>query len=121
MSLDLFSYAERAAQLREAGMALAKGAQDGKDPAWAECAYAAIVAAAKLGPTVHVDNVLAIFKVAPSHPNAWGTVWLRAIKAGIISRTGTVKPCVTDPGKHKHQYPVYASNLHDVQRRERAA
>jgi hypothetical protein len=60
--------------------------------------------------TVHVDDVLSIFNVKPSHPNAWGAPWQRAIKNGIIERTGTVRPS-TDAKKNSHQYPVYRSNI----------
>ena len=47
MSLDLFQHAEQAARLRNAGMALAADAQDGKAPEWSALAYAAIVTVAR--------------------------------------------------------------------------
>lgn len=109
---NLFEYAERAAQLRDTGMALARIAQDDKAPEWAALAYEAILKAARSKETVHVDDVLAIFKVVPHHPNAWGSVWMRAIKAGVIERTGMVRPCLSDTGKHKHQYPIYRSMVY---------
>lgn len=118
MSLDLFAHVEMAARLRDSGMSLALAAQDSKDPLWSDAAYAAIVAAAKLGPTVHVDDVLAIFKVPPIHANAWGQIWRRAIKAGVLERTGTIKPCLSDPKKRLHASPIYRSTLY---RQERAA
>lgn len=109
---NLFEYAERAAQLRDAGMSLARIAQDDKAPEWSGLAYEAILRVARANETVHVDNVLTIFKLAPHHPNAWGSVWMRAIKAGVIERTGLVRPCLTDTGKHKHQYPIYRSRVY---------
>ena len=108
---DLFDHATRAAQLRDTGMALAIAAQDNKLPAWSELAYAAIVSLAKRQPTVHVDDVLREFPLRPDHPNAWGAVWMRAIKNGVIFRSGESRPCLTDCGKHRHVYPVYRSGL----------
>ena len=112
MSADLFEHAERAAKLRDAGMTLAAVAQDGKAPQWSELAYSAIRLVARRQDTVHVDDVLRIFTIKPHHPNAWGAVWMRAIKDGLIERTGTVRPCISDEGKHKHQYPIYRSRMH---------
>jgi hypothetical protein len=76
-----------------------------------EVAYAAICHVARRQVEVHVDDILRHCKVQPSHPNAWGAVWLKAIKEGILLRTGTVKPCLSDPLKHKHNYPVYRSGV----------
>jgi hypothetical protein len=78
---------------------------------FAETAYAAICHVARRQAEVHVDDVLRFCKVRPSHPNAWGMVWMRAIKDGTLLRTGTVKPCLSDPLKHKHNYPVYRSGV----------
>jgi hypothetical protein len=103
--LDMF---DRASSLRDAGMDLARFAQDDKSPGWSDEAYAAIVSIARRQPTVHVDDVLRAFSARPVHPNAWGAVWMRAIRDRVIERTGTVRPS-SDVGKHKHQYPVYRS------------
>jgi hypothetical protein len=105
--IDLFSWSKGAA-LRDAGMAIASAAQERAAPGWADRAYAAIVAVALAQDTVHVDDVRLIFKEAPSHPNAWGAVWTRAIKDGVIAATGTIRR-TTDPRKHRHSYPIYRS------------
>lgn len=107
MTLDLFNWAEATA-LRDAGMAVASAAQERDDPGWAHRAYMAIVWVANRQATVHVDDVLLHFCDQPEHPNAWGAVWQRAIRDGVIRRTGTVRES-RDPRKHRHQYPVYAS------------
>src|SRR3990167_7502123 len=103
---DLFSFAE-AQRRRDTGMALASLAQDDKQPEWSDLAYAAIVSIARRQATVHVDDVLRTFTDRPEHPNAWGLIWQRAIKANVIERTGQVKPCTVDSRKHAHQYPLY--------------
>lgn len=111
---DLFSHADRvetARQMRDAGMSLAAFAQDQKSPGWGDLAYAAIRDIAARQETVHVDDVLTEFSLPPHHPNAWGGVWMRAIRNGVIERTGTVRHCRTDIGKHSHLYPVYRSKL----------
>lgn len=111
MTDDLFSFAARAAEaerLRDRGMALASDAQDVAVPDWSELAYRAIVAVARDAESVHVDNVLAVFDIEPHHHNAWGAPWMRAIKDGVIERTGMVRASA-DPRKHKHNYPVYRS------------
>jgi hypothetical protein len=79
-------------------------------PGWAERAYQAIVAVARFRPTVHVDDVLLIFTEEPRHPNAWGLVWIRALRNHVISRTETMRE-TRDRRKHRHRYPVYASQL----------
>jgi hypothetical protein len=106
--MDLIELAE---VLRDRGMSLATEAQDRKVPAWSQVAYEAIVRIAERQETVHVDNVIEAGVPAPAHPNAWGSVWMKAIKNGVIERTGTVRPSA-DPAKHKHNYPVYRSNIH---------
>ena len=107
---DLFNDSFRsAARRRDRGMARAEGTQAAADPTWALRAYEAIVSIAKRKSSVHVDDVLETFQVAPKRPNAWGAVWMRAIRNRIIERTGLSGPCKTDPKKHAHQYPIYRS------------
>ena len=97
------------AKLRDAGVELAASAQEEKSPGWSARAYAAILTVARSKPTVHVDDVLAQFEEKPAHPNAWGSVWVRAIREKVLARTGRVAPCVRDAGKRAHNYPVYQS------------
>lgn len=109
--MDLFAAAdlrEAGKRLRDNGMALASDAQERVEIGWAELAYMAILSVARMKETVHVDDVRAIFSHEPHHHNAWGAVWMRAIRDGVIERTGTVRPSI-DPKKHKHQYAVYRS------------
>jgi hypothetical protein len=107
MSEDLFSWADGAA-LRDAGMMTAAEAQEHEQPGWAERAYQAIIAVARQRASVHVDDVLRVFPEQPAHPNAWGSVWQKAIREGVITRSGTVRE-TQDRRKHRHQYPVYLS------------
>jgi len=104
---DLFSYART---LRDDGMSRAADAQERERP-FKDEAYAAILRVATRQPEVFVDDVLRECPARPEHSNAWGSVWQRAIRAGVIARTGRVAPCRTDAGKHCHQYPIYRSNL----------
>ena len=96
-----------AIQDRDAGMALAVA----QSPHFAAVAYAAIVTVAKRQATVHVDDVLAECSARPHSANAWGSVWLRAIRSGVIVRSGKLQHCRVDRGKHAHAYPVYRSKL----------
>ena len=104
---DLFG----GAGLRDAGMSQASEAQEDETPGWHGRAYAAICTVARQQSQVHVDDVLMIFREQPRHFNAWGAVWMQAIRDGVIARTGTIRPCEFDPLKHKHNYPVYRSLL----------
>lgn len=90
---------------RNAGMT---SAAEGS-PYFAAAAYAAIVAIAKRQATVHVDDVLTECSARPHHHNAWGGVYMAAIRAGIIARSGELRHCRMDRGKHAHAYPVYHS------------
>ena len=106
MSSDV-DLVEMAEDLRNRGMTLAAKAQDHVEPEWAELAFQAIVTAARRQSTVHVDDVWP--KVAPPHHhNAWGSVWMRAIKGKIIEKTTARRHSIA-PRKHKHEYPVYRS------------
>lgn len=98
---DLFAYAD---ERRNRGMASAISGQ----PDWGETAYLAICDIARRQRTVHVDDVLAVVSAKPRHPNAWGSIWMRAIREGIIERTGLVRKS-EDAKKNSHQYPIYRS------------
>jgi hypothetical protein len=86
--------------------AIVSEAQERAAPGWAERAYRAIVTVARNQLLVHVDDVLAFFCEPPEHPNPWGSVWQRAIRDGVITRTGMLRESC-DRRKHRHQYPVY--------------
>jgi hypothetical protein len=109
---DLFSHAAEAEKRKAVGMELALIAQNDKAPEWAELAYQTIVKIAKRQEFVHVDDVIRDFKIEPAHPNAWGSVWQRALRDDVIIRSGQVRKCTADPKKNAHQYPVYASLLY---------
>jgi hypothetical protein len=113
VSEDLFSWADNTtgAALRDAGMTTAAQAQERVAPGWAERAYQAIIAVARQRASVHVDDVLQVFREPPQHPNAWGAVWQKAIREGVITRSGIVRE-TRDRRKHRHQYPVYLSALY---------
>jgi hypothetical protein len=99
--------------LRDAGLAQAQA----HAPKFADLAYAAIERVARRQVHVHIDDVLTAIATSglpvPNHPNVWGAVWARAIRAKLIQRTNQVKPCTADPKKHAHQYPVYFSLIYD--------
>jgi hypothetical protein len=108
---DLFAFAQAR---RDAGMAQAEA---NARPDFSAAAFAAIERVARQQVHVHIDAVLAAMAVtgapAPHHPNAWGPVWLRAIRSGIIQRTTETRPCQSDPKKNAHRYPVYFSLIFD--------
>ena len=99
---------ELADHLRDRGMSLAARAEDFTQPDFAQAAYMAIRAVALRQETLFVDDVLRQCLVTPSHPNAFGAVWMRAIRDGVIEPTGQRRKS-SDPKKHAHQYPIYRS------------
>lgn len=109
--LSFDDYAAR--QARDVGMTEAEFAEALVNPDFGEVAYAAICHVARRQAEVHIDHVLRFLKVRPAHPNAMGSVWLRAIKDGVILKSDNdrFQPCLSDPGKHKHQYRCYRSGL----------
>jgi hypothetical protein len=105
---DLFTYAEALA-LRDAGLAQAAS----HSHRFADLAYAAIERVARRQVHVHVDDILAENVPQPNHYNAWGQVWMRAIRDGLLQRSNQTRPCKTDAGKHAHRYPIYFSLIYD--------
>jgi hypothetical protein len=101
--LDLFAQARKR---RDAGMALAA---DAEREEWKDRAYAALVSVARRSRLVHVDDLLSEFTEEPEHPNAWGSVWMRAVRSGVLRHSGCVRPCKCHPRKNAHQYPIYQS------------
>ncbi|MCK1322122.1 hypothetical protein IVA94_14720 [Bradyrhizobium sp. 156] len=103
-----FFDADQAAAGRDAGMALAELAEAMENPDFSTEALNAIRRVAKRQETLFVDDVLAECKATPHHHNAWGMIWVRAIKERIIIATNQVKHSC-DPAKHRHAYRVYRS------------
>lgn len=101
---DLFAHADAKA-LRDGGLVIVEA----HGPGFAAAAYEAIQSIAASQASVHIDDVLACGLPQPHHPNAWGAVWMRAIRAGLIERTDETRACTRDPKKHAHRYPVYRS------------
>ncbi len=113
----LFDWADGAAR-RDRGMALASGAQEREAPGWAERAYAHLEALSLTREFVYTDDLLAVFPERPAHPNAYGAVWQRAIRNGLLSRTGMMRES-RDPKKHRHNYPLYRSEIYARRMNER--
>ena len=88
---------------RDIGMAKASRSEQ-----WAVAAYAAIVRLAKQQAEVHVDDVLCSFSLRPHHYNAWGAIWLKAVREGVLENTGRMRQ-TAHRKKHAHQYPIYRS------------
>jgi hypothetical protein len=105
-----------AAHNRDVGMVEAEFAEALTGSDYSEALYAAICHVARRQCEVHIDHVLAHCKVKPRHPNASGQPWRRAIKDGVITHSGRVRPCVSDPIKNLHQYPIYNSGLFNGRR-----
>lgn len=107
---------QSAFELRDTGMALARDAQEQKAPGWTDLAYRAIESVARSQATVHVDDVARVgegWLPEPAHANAWGSVWQKAIRRGLILRSGSVRPAGGSYKAHAHKhgraYPVYMS------------
>lgn len=102
----LFAW-DAARRLREAALAQVEA----HAPNWHDRAYRAIEEIARRQIHVHIDDVLAAGVPQPHHPNAWGAVWMKAIRKEIIQRTNQTRPCAVDPKKHGHRYPIYFSRV----------
>jgi hypothetical protein len=106
---DLFAFAEAKRQ-RDAGMDLA--ASHAED--FCEFAYTCLVRIARRQIHCHIDDLLVeLDGRRPASPNAMGSIWMRAIRNGIIQRSNETRPCKADSGKHAHRYCVYFSRIHD--------
>jgi hypothetical protein len=106
---DLFAFAEAKRQ-RDAGMQQAAAhAED-----FCEFAYACLVRIARRQVHLHIDDLLLeLDGRRPASPNAMGSIWMRAIRNGVIQHSNQTRPCITDAGKHAHRYPIYFSRIHD--------
>lgn len=99
-------------QARDAGMASAARHAESDPAVWsAEAAYRALVELARTQPYVHTDDLAKAYPATCPRPNAWGQVWLRALRERVIERTGGSLPS-KQPGKHAHSYPRYESRLY---------
>lgn len=90
---------------KQAGM---ERAAAGEGPEWRDYAYSCLEALAKRQRTLFVDDLYAACDWLPRNPNAWGSVWARAKREGLIEKTGQMRPSRL-PGKHAHEYVVYRS------------
>ncbi|HXI15184.1 MAG TPA: hypothetical protein VNM48_02350 [Chloroflexota bacterium] len=106
---------EKEVQLKLEGMDRASAASD---PVWREYAYGKLLEVAARQKSVHVDDLHAVIEWHPASPNAWGGVWQRAIRRGVLAKTGLYRPTRL-PGKHAHDYPCYRSLVYG--QREAAA
>ncbi len=109
---DLFTHAQARLE-RDSGMASAAAAQGAL---FAETAYALLVALARRQEYVHIDDMLRNCDLRPEHFNAWGSVWMKAVRNKVIEHSGRVKPCMVHVRKHKHNYPIYRSLIHGKSR-----
>lgn len=109
--LNFDDYVSSGAEARDAGMIEAEFAEVVSGSTYTDELYNAICAVARRQEEVHVDHVIPLVKTKPTHFNSAGAVWMRAIKEGVILKTGMTRPCMTDSGKHRHSSPVYRSGL----------
>ena len=90
---------------KQAGVARAAA---GADPVWRETAYRVLRALARSRREVHVDDFYAACPWHPARPNAWAAVWQRALREGLLAKTGRTRPTRL-PEKQAHDYPLYRS------------
>lgn len=94
-----------AQRARDEGMAQAA---DHAGLLWGEFAYMALKGLAVTRRELHTDDLAEACPWEPASPNAWGGIWMRALRAGLIERTGELRPS-KQPAKHRHAYPCYRS------------
>lgn len=78
---------------------------------WKDRAFAALVRVARHQRELTADDVRAVDGLEdPHHPNAWGAVFMRAVRTGVIVNTGrTVNS--DRPDAHRRRIPVYGSGV----------
>ncbi len=105
----LFEHAAAAeAAKRDEGIARATS---GQPIGWPEYAYETLVALAREQPTVFVDDYYARLTWFGDHPNAMGGIWTKAMRAGVLVKSGKERPTRL-PGKNAHPYPIYTSLIY---------
>ena len=68
-------------------------AEDHADEEWKRAAYDAVILTARLRPTFTADDVWERIGDSSTHePSALGPVFLRASRAGLIVKTGYMRP-----------------------------
>lgn len=100
-----------ATHLRDRGMTLAERAEEFHTPGWGDRALAALTRIAKRQQYLFTDDLRRELKEEPAHHNAFGAVWMKALKARIIERTNETRHS-SIPSLHKHRYTLYRSNLY---------
>jgi len=81
---------EQAVQARDVGMMRAQIGAENAAPGWGERAYEFLYNVARWNETFSPEAVTDAYNEwleAPSNPKAWGPVYLRAVRAGIIERS----------------------------------
>lgn len=107
--VDLFAYAERA---RDEGMRRAANHADRTIPAWTDSAYSFLLAFARSHELFISEDVSNASKVQgfpqPPTDRAWGAVYRRAVKAGVIIQDGFGRSV----RRHASICPRWRSQIH---------
>lgn len=100
-------------QLVQEGISRATEAQARKNLMWMVRAYNTILTVARTQSTVHIDDIYSIFDEKGDHPHAWGGLWRKAVKDGVIESTGMYRKTVVRAKEHHASIsPVYRSLLY---------
>lgn len=104
---DLLLEVEDGRSAKDRGMQIAAS----KCPDAVDAAYDALVRLACTQQFVHIDDFLPVIESLPlkPSPNAMGSVWQRARKNDVLTKTGRYKACAAHARKHAHEYPIYRS------------
>lgn len=96
------------------GMARAKGAQDDEDPGWGDEAVSAIERTARMYEYFDPDNVRERGIREPRNPHAWGSVYQKARRLGLIEDAYDQPPRKSErPIMHAGRMPRYHSRVWD--------
>lgn len=107
-ALPLFDY-DQACRLKAEGMERVSG----HSPGFSEQAYQALVRVAKRQLVLFADDLIAELNgLQPNHCNAWGPIYQRAVRDGVIQRTTEVRPSRV-VSKRARLCPVYLSLIRD--------
>ena len=97
-------------KLRDEGMQHAEDAQARDSAGWSERALDAVRKVATWQALLDSDDVRKAFTEQPKHPNAWGSVWSKAVRRGWIEEAvGEPRRASTSARQHAHKLTPYRS------------
>jgi hypothetical protein len=96
-------------KLRDLGMDRARKANDRDDPHWRTDTLKLLKRAADDNEYVDPDLLRKLGAREPLHPNAWGSIWKKGVKEGLIKEAPNMRRKSERPPAHAKKMTVYKS------------